>query len=157
LSKKAPVPAQPAIQSDEEAGCEAQQYLDLKAEVDQLDSEEKDRVAAIKQEYSDRRAPIVAECELKWVRVQTWAESTRGDRKTIRFPNGREARWRTASSAKLIVSGTLELIIQSLLKRRDWKKFLKVELKKSSLAAHPKVVDQTEGLRLERGEYFSIK
>jgi phage host-nuclease inhibitor protein Gam len=55
------------------------------------------------------------------------------------------------------VCGTLEKIIQSLLKRRDWKKFLKVELKKSSLAAHPKVVESIDGLKLERGEYFTIK
>ncbi|MBX4191038.1 host-nuclease inhibitor Gam family protein [Candidatus Saccharibacteria bacterium] len=151
-----PVSAKPAIQSDAQAGIEAQEHLAAKAAIAQIDDAEEAAITALKQQFAKLREPHVAIRDDRFERVQAWAEATRNGRKTIRFPNGREFRWRTASSAKLIISGTLETIIQSLLKRRDWKKFLKVELKKSSLAAHPTVVEETDGLRLERGEYVSI-
>jgi phage host-nuclease inhibitor protein Gam len=157
LAKHEPAPAKPAIQSGDECAIEAQEFLELNAQVKQIEVERKAAHEKVDQEYDERLRPVVTQRDEKFARVQAWGEANRHDRKTIKLDNGRELRWRTASSAKLIVSGTLEVIIQSLLKRRDWKKFLKVELKKSSLAAHPKVVDQTEGLRLERGEYFSIK
>lgn len=156
MAKSTPVPAKPAIQSDEEAGLEAQEYLNAKAVVEQIEATEKAAIAALKQEFASLRKPHEEVRDDRFARVQAWAEATRGGRKTIKFPNGREFRWRTASSAKLIISDTLDEIVQRLLKRRDWKKFLAVEPKKSALVAHPKVVEETEGLSLERGEYASI-
>jgi phage host-nuclease inhibitor protein Gam len=156
LAKHVPVPAQAAIQSDEQAGIEAQEYKDAVAAIKQIDDAEEAAIAAVKQQFSHLRSLQEEIRDSRFDRVQAWAEATRGDRKTIKFPNGREFRWRMASSKKVIVSGTLETIIASLLKRRDWKKFVKVDLKKSSLAAHPNVVEETEGLDLAHGEYASI-
>jgi len=157
LAKRTPAPSKPAIQSDEECAIEAQEYVELDAEYKLIEAEKKAAHDKVDQDYAERLRPVGERRDEKFERVQAWGEATRDNRKTIKFENGRELRWRTASSAKLIVSGTLETIIQSLLKRRDWKKYLKVELKKSSLASHPKVVEATDGLRLERGEYFTIK
>jgi len=156
LARKVPVPARPAIQSDEEAGIEAQEYKVAVASIKQIDDAEEAAIAALKQQFANLRTPHEAVRDDRFARVQAWAEATRNGRKTIKFPNGRVFRWRTAARARLVVSGTLETIIESLLQRPDWRTFLDVKLKKSNLTAHESVVAETEGLDLDRGEFVSI-
>jgi|SRR5579862_3125269 len=156
MARQTPVPAKPAIQSDAQAGQEAQEYVDAKAALKRIELAEKAALDAVGQQFAQLREPFQAICDDRFSRVRAWAEATRNGRATIRFPNGRVFRWRTASKAKLIVSGTLEAIGRSLLQRPDWDKFLDLKLKKSNLTAHPEVVEETEGLDMERGVYVSI-
>lgn len=160
MTTREPIPAKPAIQSDEQAGIEAQEYKYEVAAIKQIDIAEKAALealaAVLKEQFDLLRKPRVEARDERFARVQAWAEATRNGRQTIKFPNGRQFRWRTEPYPKVIVAGTLVTIIASLIKRPDWKKYLEPKLKKTALAANPQVVDETEGLRLEPGEYPSI-
>ncbi|MBX4188523.1 hypothetical protein KW792_00285 [Candidatus Saccharibacteria bacterium] len=156
MPKSTPVPAKPAIQSDEQAGQEAQEYVEAKAALDRIDIAKKAAVDAINQQFALLSKPYKVICDERFPRVQAWAEANREGRSTIKFPNGRVFRWRSASKARLIVNGTIEVIGRSLLQRPDWEKFLDLKLKKSNLTSHPEVVEETEGLDMERGVYVSI-
>jgi phage host-nuclease inhibitor protein Gam len=156
LARTAPAPAKPAIQSDEQAGIEAQEYKDAQSMIEAFNKARKASVEAINKQFDELLVPYQETAEDRFARVQAWAEATRAGRKTVKFPNGRVFRWRTSAYPKLIVAGTLEDIVKSLMKRRDWKKFVDFKLKKTVLTANPQVVEETDGLRLERNVYVSI-
>ncbi|HET7528705.1 MAG TPA: host-nuclease inhibitor Gam family protein [Candidatus Saccharimonadales bacterium] len=161
MAKRTPAPAQPAIQSDDEAGREAQEYRELKAQVDQLEADEKAEIAEVRQKYKDRRKPLEEQRDSKFMRVQAWSEATRSGRKTIRFPNGRKAEWRMPSSPRLIVIGELVAIAKMLLRLENYDKYVKIELKKNNIKADfAELAKKLRGLRkllsLDDTEYFRI-
>lgn len=162
MAKRAPTPAQPAIQSDDEAGREAQGYRELKAQVEQLEADEKTEVAEVRQKYKDRRKPLEEQRDTKFKRVQAWSEATRDGRKSIKFPNGRKAEWRLPSSPRLIIIGEVVAIAKILLKLENYDKYVKIELKKNSIKADfAELVKKVRGLRkllgLDDTEYFRIR
>src|SRR6476659_6058970 len=131
MPKKVPSPAKPAIQSEEQAGQEAQEYVDADAAIKRIDIARKAAIDGVNQQFAQLSEPFQAICDERFPRVQAWAEANRGTSSTIKFPNGREFRWRTAK-VKLIVNGTIEAIGKILLQRPDWDKFLKLELKRTN-------------------------
>jgi phage host-nuclease inhibitor protein Gam len=155
-----PTPAASAIQSDEEAGCEAQEYLDLDAAIRQLAARERKAVARVRQRYADRRKPLEERRDTRLARVHAWAEATRNGRKTIRFPNGRIAKWRLPSQPKLIVSGKIETIVRLLLRLPNWRDYVSIELKKGKVKADLPQLRRIPGLRralhLDKTEKFGI-
>lgn len=160
LARREPIPARPAIQSDKRAGLEAQRYKDLRARIEQIDAEEKAKIAAIRQRYEDRRRPLVVRADEKLSRVQAWGEATRSGRKTIELPNGRKLEWRLPSSPQLMVVGKIETIVRLLLRLPNWRKYLEVNLKKNNIKADldelKEISGLRRGLRLNNTEYFRI-
>jgi len=163
LAKRTPAPAKPAIQSEEECAIEAQEFIELDAQVKQVETEKKAAHDKIDQEYAERMEPLVAKRDEKFNRVQAWAEANRKDRKTIKLPNGRKLEWRPPSSQGLLwVPEKFMTIVRVLLRLENWEKYVSIEFRKNNVKADlSELQKRSRSLRrylsLDNAVYFRIR
>lgn len=162
LAKRTPVPAKPVPQTEEEAAHHAQEHVNENGVVKRLDAEEAQKIADVKQRYADRKKPHIVARDEHEALAQAWGEANRHGRKTIKLSNGRELQWRLPSSPSLLFDeDKLETIEQLFLKLKDWRKYLRVELRKNNIKADLEGIHKaSSGLRhllhLDKTEFFRI-
>jgi phage host-nuclease inhibitor protein Gam len=163
LAKRAPAPAKPAIQSEEECAIEAQEFVELDAQVKRIEAEKKAAHEKIDQEYGERLGPVVAQRDEKFARVQAWGEANRRDRKTIKLLNERKLEWRRASNPSLLwVPEKFMTIVRVLLRLDNWEKYVSIEFRKNNIKADlPELQKKSRSLRrylgLDKTVYFRIR
>jgi phage host-nuclease inhibitor protein Gam len=145
----------------EEVATEAQEYVELKQQVDAIDREEKQKIKQIKSEMAERRKSLVPRRDELLDRIQAWAETNRAGRKTISLPNGRKLEWRLPSSPRLVVAGQIIVIARLLLRLENWEKYVEIKLKKSNLKSdldelHKKLRGLKRLLHRDNTEYFRV-
>ena len=163
MARSTPVPAKPVPQTEEDAAFHAQEYIKEDETVKQLDAEEAQELADVKQKYADRKKPHAEARDEHFKLAHAWGEANRGVRKTITLPNGRKLEWRMPSSQSLVIAeGKLDTILRSLLRLKNWPKYLKVELRKNEVKADLEELQKASStlrryLGLNKSEYFRIK
>jgi phage host-nuclease inhibitor protein Gam len=156
------VPAKPVPQTEEEAAYHAQEYIKEKLTIEELEAEEAQAVANLRQEYADRRKPHEDARNEHFMLAHAWGEANRDGSKTITLTNGRKLEWRMPSSSSLLYAeDQLESIIRSLLRLKNWRKYLKVELRKNNIKADLGQLQKNSStlrrlLRLDKTEFFRI-
>jgi hypothetical protein len=149
-------------QTEEEAAYHAHEYVKEDEAVKLLEAEEAQELADVRQRYADRKKPHADARAEHFELAHAWAEANRGNRKTIKLPNGRELQWRLSSSPSLVFDESkLWGIVKELLKLENWSKYLKIELKKNSVKTDLPELHKASGnlrrwLRLNKTEFFRI-
>lgn len=157
------MPAKPVPQTAEEAAYHAQEYVKEDEMVKQLDAEEAQELADVKQKFADRKKPHIEARGEHFTLAHAWGEANRGDRKTIKLPNSRELQWRMPSSSSLeVAEEKLETVVRALLRLKNGWKYVKFELRKNEIKADlPELQKASSSLRrwlsLDKTEYFRIK
>lgn len=157
------MPAKPVPQTEEEAAYHAQEFVQEDEAVKQLEAEEAQEMAAVQQKFADRKKPHIEARDEHFAQAQAWGEAHRGDRKTIKLLNGRELRWRNPSSSSLLFDeAKLETIVRSLMRLKNWPKYLKIDLRRNNIKADLEELHKASStlrrwLSLDKTEYFRIK
>lgn len=163
MAKRAPSPARPAIQTEEECAIEAQEFVELDTQIKKIELEKKDAHDKVDKEFAERLEPLVAKRDEKFDRVQAWAEPNRNNRKTIKLPNDRLLEWRPPSAQSLIwVPEKFMTIVRVLLRLDNWEKYLTIEFRKNNVKADlPELQKMSRSLRrflkLDESVYFRIR
>lgn len=163
MARRTPVPARPLPQTEDEVAYHAQEYVKEDETVKQLDAEEVQELADVKQKYADRKKPHVEARAEHHALAHIWGEANRRGRKTIKLPNGRRLEWRPPSSPSLLVDEEkLEAIVRALLRRKNWPKYLKIELRKNNVKADLGELQKSSSslrrwLGIDKTDYFRIK
>lgn len=163
MAKRVPAPARPAIQTEDECAREAQEFIELDAQMKQVEAEKKDAHKAVDEEYGERLAPVINLRAEKFARVQAWAEANRHDRKTIKLLNGRKLEWRPPSNPSLLwAPEKFMTIVRVLLRLENREKYLSIEFKKNNVKADlPELQKKSRSLRrylsLDGTVYFRIR
>jgi phage host-nuclease inhibitor protein Gam len=163
LARSAPTPAKPAIQTQEECAIEAQEVVELAAQVERIETERRAAHDTVDQEYAERLQVVKNLLTERLARVHAWAEANRDGRKTIVLPNERRLEWRLPSSPALQFSEEkFASIVRALLRLKNWSKYLKIELRKNEVKADlPELQKKSATMRrwvwLDRTEYFKVR